>query len=184
MVKALHIFLLVDGQAAMRPDRSANSTLAVLIPDLVSLLVLVKSTLKACCLPQEGHTKLVKNMLLLPVGPGLNMLNLLQVRHIFTVRSCNIACPALPSCNLSVQSFYQISGPSRLCDSYLHVHLQLPAILGLPAKLLLNWRLMCFWSPTERLHVSRWISRPSSGGAPACLALALVLHMFVCVYLP
>jgi len=53
----------------------------MLIPDLVSLLILVKSTLKACCLPHEGHVRLVKDMLLMPVGPGQARLNLLQVRH-------------------------------------------------------------------------------------------------------
>ena len=76
MVKALHIFLLVDGQAAEGQD-----TLAVLVPDVVSLLVLVKSTLKACRLPQEKHTQLATKMLLLPVGPGKPGLNLLQVTH-------------------------------------------------------------------------------------------------------
>lgn len=76
MVKALHMSLLVNGQAAMR-----QGIPAVLVSDLVSLLVLVKSTVKACCLPQEGHTQLVKDLLLLHRGPGLAMLNLLQVRH-------------------------------------------------------------------------------------------------------
>lgn len=80
MVKALHIFLLVDGQAGMGQHRTAGTELAMLVPDLVSLLVLVKSTLKACCLPQEGHAKLVMSMLLAPTGPGLAKLNLLQVR--------------------------------------------------------------------------------------------------------
>lgn len=58
-----------------------QETLAVLVPDVKSLLVLVKSTLKACCLSQEDHTKLVNKMLLTPVGPGKHMLNLLEVRH-------------------------------------------------------------------------------------------------------
>ena len=76
MFKAFHIFLLVNGQAPIRQE-----TPAVLVPDVVSLLVLVKSTLKACCLPQEGHAQLVKDLLLLYRGSGVVMLNLLQVRH-------------------------------------------------------------------------------------------------------
>ena len=79
MVRALHVFLLVDGQAAMGQNTTAHTEPAMLVPDLVSLLVLVKSTLKACCLRQEGHAKLAVNMLLLPSGPGLAKLNLLQV---------------------------------------------------------------------------------------------------------
>ncbi len=81
IVKALHIFLLVDGNLAAAHQKPAACDLAMLIPDLVSLLILVKSTLKACCLPHEGHVRLVKDMLLMPVGPGQARLNLLQVRH-------------------------------------------------------------------------------------------------------
>ena len=83
MVRALHVFLLVDGQAAMGQNRTAHTDLAMLVPDLVSLLVLVKSTLKACCLRQEGHARLAKDMLLLPTGLGLPKPNLLQVNPAF-----------------------------------------------------------------------------------------------------
>ena len=51
----------------------------------MSLLILVKSTLKACCLPHEAHVSLVKEMVLVPVGPGQARLNLLQVRHAIEV---------------------------------------------------------------------------------------------------
>lgn len=98
MVKALHVFWLVDGQAAM--EQKAGGELAVMVPDLVSLLVLVKSTLKACSLPHEDHTMLVKNMLLLPVGPGTDMLNLLQVRHGFAIHQLCLA-PHSATCNTS-----------------------------------------------------------------------------------
>ena len=81
MVEALHVFLLVDGKSANRHDTSFGQDLAVLVPDLMSLLILVKSTLKACCLPHEAHVSLVKEMVLVPVGPGQARLNLLQVRH-------------------------------------------------------------------------------------------------------
>ena len=80
MVKALHIFLLVDANMALTLQTSAACDLAMLIPDLVSLLILIKSTLKACCLTPDSHVRLVKDMLLMPVGPGQARLNLLQVR--------------------------------------------------------------------------------------------------------
>lgn len=106
MVKALHIFLVVDGQAAMRQE-----TPTVLVPDVVSLLVLVKSTLKACCLPQEGHAQLVKDLLLLYRGPGTAMRNLLQVRH---------GCEFRELCVM-----YHRPATSVSC---LHDHPQLPAL--------------------------------------------------------
>lgn len=81
MVEALHIILLVDGKSANGHDAPSGQDLAVLVPDLMSLLILVKSTLKACCLPHEAHVSLVKEMILVPVGPGQTRLNLLQVSH-------------------------------------------------------------------------------------------------------
>ena len=81
MVKALHVFLLVDGDAVVRHQGEPPSHMQSRVGDLVSLLVLVKSAVKACCLPHEQHGQLVRNMLLLPVGPGTAMLNLLQVSH-------------------------------------------------------------------------------------------------------
>ncbi len=80
MVKALHIFLLVDGNVTVTLQQPTACDLAMLIPDLVSLLVLVKSTMKACSLTTDSHVGLVKDMLLVPVGPGQAKLNLIQVR--------------------------------------------------------------------------------------------------------
>ena len=79
MVKTLHIFLLVDGNLALTLQEPTCG-LAMLIPDLVSLLILVKSTVKACSMTPDSHVRLVKDMLLMPVGPGQARLNLLQVR--------------------------------------------------------------------------------------------------------
>ncbi len=80
MVKALHIFLLVDGNVTVTLQQPTACDLAMLIPDVVSLLVLVKSTVKACSLTPDSHVGLVKDMLLVPVGPGQAKLNLIQVR--------------------------------------------------------------------------------------------------------
>lgn len=81
MVQALHVFLLVDGKSAFRVHPTTATDLAMLVPDVMSLLILVKSILKASCLPHEVHVRMVKDMLLVPVGPGQVRRNLLQVRH-------------------------------------------------------------------------------------------------------
>ncbi len=92
MVKALHIFLLVDGNLPVTLQEPTAFDLAMLIPDLVSLLILVKSTLKACCLTPDSHVRLVKDMLLMPVGPGQARLNLLQVRLLFCCMAMLLTC--------------------------------------------------------------------------------------------
>ena len=79
MVTALRVYHMVQCKAVTQESQVAGGTEAILLSDLVNLLVLIKSTLKACCLPHENHVRMVKHMLLTPFGPGPMKLNCLQV---------------------------------------------------------------------------------------------------------
>ena len=119
MVEALHIFLLVDGQSAGRHNTPFRTDLAMLVPDLMSLLILVKSTLKACCLPHEAHVSLVKDMLLVPISPGQARLNLLQVSHATGVQHYKLTRVMSLTCLLSMSRYLWLAQETVFIHKYI-----------------------------------------------------------------